>query len=263
MWYLFFSLGVPVDVLVDIESPNTNRLGQQMKYRENHYGPNEIDDPFDLCSMQEKVNNNNDIGQELGLALEKSIKLHAQVHCQNSLSSSSSSSPSGNSQNLVQLCSTDWSTFAFPRQVSASRYEGLLVNLDESPDKKQLHLSRVQKKKDQQLSKDSELVFNNPSNPFQLAWDVIEQEAQNLADHIQYDKEKSSISPRKSMNRIAPAPLVEIVNHFRRFLVVDLAMWQSPDSPLMSPTKNNVLTEAPFLIKSSPDLEKRSQAKVV
>ena len=121
----------------------------------------------------------------------------------------------------------------------------------------------MQKKKDQQLSKDSELVFNNPSNPFQLAWDVIEQEAQNLADHIQYDKEKSSISPRKSMNRIAPAPLVEIVNHFRRFLVVDLAMWQSPDSPLMSPTKNNVLTEAPFLIKSSPDLEKRSQAKVV
>ena len=35
------------------------------------------DDPFELCSMQGKASKK-DLGLELGLALEKSIKLHAQ-----------------------------------------------------------------------------------------------------------------------------------------------------------------------------------------
>lgn len=66
---------------------------------------------------------------------------------------------------------------------------GILVNLDESPDKKLI---------DDTPSKDPDTVFTHtPSNPFDLAWDVIEQEALTLANHIQDDEEKS-ISPRKS-----------------------------------------------------------------
>ena len=137
---------------------------------------------------------------------------------------------------------------------------GILVNLDESPDKKLIPPSKHQS----QLkisNKETEYVFNNPSNPFQLAWDVIEQEARNLADHIQC--EKPNISPRKSKH---PSYLMNFLySHSTMFvpLVVEMAMWQSPDSPLMSPTKNTGShSEAPFLIKSSPDLERRCNAKV-
>jgi len=68
---------------------------------------------------------------------------------------------------------------------------GILVNLDESPDKKLV---------DDVPTKDPDTVFTHtPSNPFELAWDVIEQEALTLANHIQDDEEKP-ISPRKSEN---------------------------------------------------------------
>ena len=68
---------------------------------------------------------------------------------------------------------------------------GILVNLEESPDKKELVRSTENHQLAGGCSKDSETAFNNPSNPFQLAWDVIEQEALNLADHIQHNKDKS------------------------------------------------------------------------
>ena len=62
------------------------------------------------------------------------------------------------------------------------------MNLDESPDKKLIEVPL----------KDPDTVFTHtPSNPFEMAWDVIEQEALTLANHIEDDEEKT-ISPRKS-----------------------------------------------------------------
>lgn len=69
----------------------------------------------------------------------------------------------------------------------------ILVKLEDSPDKKVINCATPAPP-----SRDSDLVFTQPSsNPFELAWDVIEQEALTLANHIQHDKEKP-ISPRKS-----------------------------------------------------------------
>lgn len=73
---------------------------------------------------------------------------------------------------------------------------GILVNLDESPDKNLSHCKQVLRP-ESQVVKDADSVFDSPANPFQLAWDVIQQEALNLADNILQDKEKP-ISPRKS-----------------------------------------------------------------
>jgi hypothetical protein len=71
---------------------------------------------------------------------------------------------------------------------------GILVNLEDSPDKKILHSSNTNLPSS---ARESDSVFTHTSsNPFELAWDVIEQEALTLANHIQHDKEKQS--PRKS-----------------------------------------------------------------
>lgn len=69
-----------------------------------------------------------------------------------------------------------------------------MINFDESPDKKTLNVA--QDPKSREHVKDS-VFTHTASNPFELAWDVIEQEALNLAEHIEHDKEKT-ISPRKS-----------------------------------------------------------------
>lgn len=65
---------VPVDLLVDIEGPNerlfTNNAATTML-------PD--DDPFELCSMQGRASKK-DLGLELGLALEKSIKIRSQAN---------------------------------------------------------------------------------------------------------------------------------------------------------------------------------------
>ena len=72
---------------------------------------------------------------------------------------------------------------------------GILINFDDSPDKKILP-GQDKNSCEHQNVKDS-VFTHTASNPFELAWDLIEQEAMNLADHIQHDKEKT-ISPRKS-----------------------------------------------------------------
>lgn len=71
---------------------------------------------------------------------------------------------------------------------------GILVNLDDSPEKNVSHQIVTK----QYSSKESDVGFTNPASAFNLAWDVIEQEALNLADHIQYDKDKQTMSPSKS-----------------------------------------------------------------
>ena len=71
---------------------------------------------------------------------------------------------------------------------------GILVNLEDSPDKKFITSSNP----NLASVREADSVFTHTSsNPFELAWDVIEQEALTLANHIQHDKEKP-ISPRKS-----------------------------------------------------------------
>ena len=70
------------------------------------------------------------------------------------------------------------------------------MNLDDSPDKKLT--TSIAAQNFIASSRESDSIFTHtPSNPFELAWDVIEQEALTLANHIQDDREKM-ISPRKS-----------------------------------------------------------------
>ncbi|KAI9552035.1 hypothetical protein GHT06_022372 [Daphnia sinensis] len=199
--------GIPVDTLVDIDGPY-DRFSSLPYFRPSEYTQQD-DDPFELCSMQGKNSKKDqqtiDLGVELGLALEKSIKLRSLSQHQDSPLSAGTP---------VHTDQTDL---------------GILVNLDDSPDKKTT-TGQTKNVSEHQNVKDS-VFTHTASNPFELAWDVIEQEALNLADHIQYDKEKT-ISPRK---------------------MVDLAMKLSPDSMLLSP--RNDTREEEILIHSSPELE--------
>lgn len=68
--HLVFSFVVPVDVLVDIDG-----LGDRLLY--SPALSHQDDDPFELCSMHSQ-SSQMDLGLELGLALEKSIKLRSQ-----------------------------------------------------------------------------------------------------------------------------------------------------------------------------------------
>lgn len=63
-----------MDVLVDIDGSNNNS-SSNFKYFD---APDFDDDPFELCSKQQN-SLGKDLGFELGLALEKSIKLHSQT----------------------------------------------------------------------------------------------------------------------------------------------------------------------------------------
>nr|CAH0108084.1 unnamed protein product [Daphnia galeata] len=198
---------IPVDTLVDIDG-SYDRFSSLPYFRPSEFTQQD-DDPFELCSMQHKHSKQGrqgiDLGLELGLALEKSIKLRSQS--QNQDSSLSAGTPVNSNQ-------TDL---------------GILINFDDSPDKKILP-GQDKNSCEHQNVKDS-VFTHTASNPFELAWDVIEQEAMNLADHIQHDKEKT-ISPRK---------------------MVDLAMKLSPDSMLLSPRSDS--RDEEILIHSSPELE--------
>lgn len=200
--------GIPVDTLVDIDGPY-DRFSSLPYFRPSEFTQHD-DDPFELYSMQGKNSKKDkqaiDLGVELGLALEKSIKLRSLSQHQDSPLSAGTP---------VHTDQTDL---------------GILVNLDDSPDKKTLTTGQTKIVSEHQNVKDS-VFTHTASNPFELAWDVIEQEALNLADHIQHDKEKT-ISPRK---------------------MVDLAMKLSPDSMLLSP--RNDTREEEILIHSSPELE--------
>ena len=80
-FFFFLEEGIPVDLLVDIEDRyerlTPNRANGDRKT--DLALTDQIDDPFDICSMQRKIPND-DIGLELGLALEKSIKFHSQAN---------------------------------------------------------------------------------------------------------------------------------------------------------------------------------------
>lgn len=177
---------VPVDLLVDIEGPNerlfTNNAATTML-------PD--DDPFELCSMQGRASKM-DLGLELGLALEKSIKIRSQAN--------------SNETPTAGMCvfKTQWyptisywylvffQTIETP--VNSTADLGILVKIEDSPDKKLLSATPAKSS-----NRDCDTVFTHTSsNPFELAWDVIEQEALTLANNIQHGKEKP-ISPRKSM----------------------------------------------------------------
>ncbi|XP_057377940.1 uncharacterized protein LOC130699899 [Daphnia carinata] len=199
--------GIPVDTLVDIDGPY-DRFSSLPYFRPSEYAQQD-DDPFELCSMQGKNSKNDqqaiDLGVELGLALEKSIKLRSLSQHQDSPLSAGTP------------VHTDQADL------------GILVNLDDSPDKKNLTTGQSKNVSEHQNVKDS-VFTHTASNPFELAWDVIEQEALNLAEHIEHDKEKT-ISPRK---------------------MVDLAMKLSPDSLLLSPRNDS--RDEEILINSSPEL---------
>ncbi|XP_046631533.1 pollen-specific leucine-rich repeat extensin-like protein 2 [Daphnia pulicaria] len=199
--------GIPVDTLVEIDN-SYDRFSSLPYFRPSEFTQQD-DDPFELCSMQHKHSKPRqgiDLGLELGLALEKSIKLRSQSQHQDSPSLSAGTPVNSNQTDL-----------------------GILINFDDSPDKKILP-GQDKNTCEHQNVKDS-VFTHTASNPFELAWDVIEQEALNLADHIQYDKEKT-ISPRK---------------------MVDLAMKLSPDSMLLSPRSD--ARDEEILIHSSPELE--------
>lgn len=75
--------GIPVEMLVDIDGPY-DRFSSVPYFRPSEYTQQQDeDDPFELCSMQGKQTTK-DIGLELGLALEKSIKLRSQSQHQDS-----------------------------------------------------------------------------------------------------------------------------------------------------------------------------------
>ena len=137
---------------------------------------------------------------------------------------------------------------------------GILVNLDDSPEKNVSHQIVTK----QYSSKESDVGFTNPASAFNLAWDVIEQEALNLADHIQYDKDKQTMSPSKSkFSTRKQCWLLMLYLTGWLSIVVDI-LWQSPDSPLLSPSRHaNIGKEAPFLINSSPELGQKNNPKVV
>ena len=79
--------GIPVDLLVDIDGPydcfssHSDKIHSKIDLVSSD--PN--DDPFEMCSFSKQINND-DIGLELGLALEKSIKLCSQTNWQNNKS---------------------------------------------------------------------------------------------------------------------------------------------------------------------------------
>lgn len=72
---MYFS-GIPVDMLVDIDG-SYERFPSSQYYHSSDNAQQQDDDPFELCSMQGK-HTKKDLGLELGLALEKSIKLRSQ-----------------------------------------------------------------------------------------------------------------------------------------------------------------------------------------
>lgn len=69
-------------MLVDIDGPY-DRFSSVPYFRPSEYTQQQDDDPFELCSMQGK-RSTKDLGLELGLALEKSIKLRSQSQQQDS-----------------------------------------------------------------------------------------------------------------------------------------------------------------------------------
>ena len=65
-------------MLVDIDG-TCDRLSSMPFFRSSELTQQQDDDPFELCSMQGKRSaRRQDLGLELGLALEKSIKLRSQ-----------------------------------------------------------------------------------------------------------------------------------------------------------------------------------------
>ncbi len=84
LWFLFS--GIPVDTLVDIDG-SYDRFSSLPYFRPSEFTQQD-DDPFELCSMQHKHSKQGrqgiDLGLELGLALEKSIKLRSQSQNQDS-----------------------------------------------------------------------------------------------------------------------------------------------------------------------------------
>lgn len=63
-------------MLVDIDG-SYDRYSSAPYFKPSEYTQQQDDDPFELCSMQGK-RPSKDLGLELGLALEKSIKLRSQ-----------------------------------------------------------------------------------------------------------------------------------------------------------------------------------------
>lgn len=181
--------GIPVDVLVDIDGPN-NSFSQSVNLN-GFNASNFEDDPFEICSKQQNILER-DLGIELGLALEKSIKLH-------SLASENIYDP--NSKNYLLLTCLNKSVLISDKSESNQTNLGILINLDESPDKKPSYSKQQTIRHESVEVKETNSVFDSTANPFQLAWDVIQQEALSLADHILHDKENST-SPRKSTSQL-------------------------------------------------------------
>ncbi len=188
VYWPFFS-GIPVDMLVDIDG-TYDRKSTTPFFRPSEFTLQQDDDPFELCSMQGTQSaKRQDLGLELGLALEKSIKLRSQQQ--------DSSSTAGIPAKLKININQSLLPFLFiGTPVNSNQTNlGILINFDDSPDKKILNTTENKKACENHV-KDS-VFTHTASNPFELAWDVIEQEALNLAEHIEHDKEKT-ISPRKS-----------------------------------------------------------------
>lgn len=175
---------VPVDLLVDIEGPNerlfTNNAASTML-------PD--DDPFELCSMQGRASKM-DLGLELGLALEKSIKIRSLANS-NDIPAAGMHAFKNPKSNFIFILNY-FNILETP--VNSTADLGILVKIEDSPDKKLLSSATPAKSS----NKDCDTVFTHTSsNPFELAWDVIEQEALTLANNI--GKTEKPISPRKSM----------------------------------------------------------------
>ena len=75
--------GVPCDLLVDIDGPQDCFVNSSSTFKNSDYSSGYDDDPFELCSMLMKKSEKN-LDIELGLALEKSIRLCSQTNYQSS-----------------------------------------------------------------------------------------------------------------------------------------------------------------------------------
>ena len=71
--HLTFYLGIPVDLLVDIDGPQ-DRFTNSTCFKNF-----DNDDPFELCSFPNRTEK--DLGAELGFVLEKSIRISSQSNC--------------------------------------------------------------------------------------------------------------------------------------------------------------------------------------
>lgn len=74
--------GIPCDLLVDIDGTDCY-VNSFSSFKKSDYSLGYDDDPFELCSMPMKKQEKN-IDIELGLALEKSIKLCSQTNYKSS-----------------------------------------------------------------------------------------------------------------------------------------------------------------------------------